>query len=308
MFKTHRQGNLTVLHYRFSSLEEYLNHLEHAQVAPSFRDCEVSKQDFDAFTGSASLEEAIRMCRFGFHEGFDRFFALNTAIMHELDMSFDVVRTFDDYVGFAPDVKAFLEGSPLTMINRPDPVRKSIRIFMNTSYDSSVEEEPILHRGATVLTTVMILEMLHYAVDLHLFEMSYCDMGDGGVEVHFSEFLLKAPGERVNAQKLFFPLCHPSWIRRLNFRLIETTPHISYQWAGTYGIPCGDRMMRKILDLHDGDILIPTMEELVMDGNDIVRDARLMFERFNTVLPAEDRLKLREIPATPAPLPVGRDF
>ena len=64
----------------------------------------------------------------------------------------------------------------------------------------------------------IILESLGYSVDFRLFEMSSVSE-----QIHFSEFILKGETERLNPQKLYFPLCHPSWIRRLNFRLIEVT-------------------------------------------------------------------------------------
>lgn len=294
MFERSRRGYLTVLHFSFSSLSEYLDYLEQAPVARAFEDAQVSKQDYDEFTGSKSLEEAVRMCRYGYHERFEKFFALDDEIMRALDMSFDAIRPYNDYVGFAPDVKAYLEGSPLTMINKPNPPRKHVSVYMNTSYDSSATTGQIFHRGAAVLSAIKILEMLRYAVDLHVFEMSYCDMGDGTVEVHFSEFALKEAGERVNVQKLFFPLCHPSWIRRLNFRLIETTPDISYQWAGTYGYPCSVRLVRKVLDLDERTcVLIPTFDDLPIEGEDIIEDAQKVFGAFNRVLPEHDRLNLR---------------
>lgn len=294
MFERSRHGYLTVLHFSFSSLSEFLDYLESAPVSPAFKDAQVSKQDYDEFTGSKSLGDAIRQCRYGYRDHFEEFFALDDKIMHALDMSFDPVRPYNDYVGYVPDVKAYLEGSPLTMINKPNPPRKHLSVYMNTSYDSSVTVGQIFHRGAAVLAAIKILEMLHYAVDLHVFEMSYCDMGDGTVEVHFSEFALKEAGERANVQKLFFPLCHPSWIRRLNFRLIETTPDISYQWAGTYGYPCSARLMRKVLDLDEREsVLIPTFDDLPIAGEDIIEDARRVFGAFNKALPQADRLNLR---------------
>ena len=294
MFERSRHGYLTVLHYSFSSLAEFLDYLESAPVSRAFADAQVSRQDYEEFTGSKSLEDAIRMCRYGYQENFEQFFQLDAQIMRALDMSFDVVRSYDDYVGFAPDVKAYLEGSPLTMINRPNPPRKAVSVYMNTSYDAQVERAQIFNRGAAVLCAIKILEMERYNVDLHLFEMSYCDMGDSTVEVHFSEFALKAAGERANVQKLFFPLCHPSWIRRLNFRLIEVTPDISYQWAGTYGYPCSLQLMRKVLDLDESRcVLVPSFDDLGVGGGDIVEDARKVFAVFNRVLPEEDRLKLR---------------
>lgn len=86
---------------------------------------------------------------------------------------------------------------------------------MNTSFYGNTSKEAIFNRGAIVLSMIEILENMGFSVDLHLFEMSTVSSA-----MHFSDFILKSENERMNIQKLYFPLCHPSWIRRLNFRLI----------------------------------------------------------------------------------------
>ena len=281
-------GQWHIRHFVFDSLEDYLDYLQSAPVQDVFRRGQASESGSQEFTLVDSLDEAIQLCRFGWHDGFSTLVGLTETIKRALDLKLDMVRTFHDYVGFAPDVKAYLEGSPLSMINKPPVHRELVTIYMNTSYDGSTRQERIFTRGAITLTIAEVLELMGYRVDLRLFEMSFIED-----DVHFSEFRLKQPDERVNVQKLYFPLCHPAWVRRLNFRLIETTPDISEAWTGSYGIPADTKLMREILQLGEQDILIPTIDELGIKGEDVLADAQLLFDRVNVGLPKDKQLRFR---------------
>ena len=57
-----------------------------------------------------------------------------------------------------------------------------------------------------------------FGVNLNIFTMSQYDN-----QIHYAKFNLKSVAERLNIQKVFFPLCHPSFLRRLVFRLREET-------------------------------------------------------------------------------------
>lgn len=294
MISNFKRGENGVMRFSFESLDEYLDYLAKAPAQPIFGSVRASVQGDADFTGTESLDEAIELCRYGYHEGFERLARFITKVNGSLDMAIDKPRTFHSFVGFAPDVKAYLEGSPLSMIDKPPRPRKHIVVYLNTSYKRFTSPDAIFNRGGITLAALEALEMLGYTVDLHLFEMSYCEDDDGHREVHLSEFMLKRPDERVNIQKLYFPLCHPSWIRRLNFRLIETTPGIDHRWAATYGSPAEADLIRQVIDIGDGDILIPTIEEIGIEGIDVLQDARRLFAIINNGLPAEDRLKLKE--------------
>lgn len=118
-----------------------------------------------------------------------------------------------------------------------------------------------------------------FSVDFHLFEMAKIDS-----EIHYSDFLFKKEGERLNPKKMYFPLCHPSWIRRLDFRLIEVTPDINYEWPRhNYGRPCRLEIIKDIIDLEPGDIIIPTIDELGIQGNNIIDDANSLFNYINNL-------------------------
>ena len=187
-------------------------------------------------------------------------------------------KQFNDYIGFAPDVKAYLEGNPLSMLNKKSEARKKVNVYMNTSFYGNTSKEAIFNRGAIVLSMIEILENMGFSVDLHLFEMSTVD-----TMMHFSDFVLKSENERMNIQKLYFPLCHPSWIRRLNFRLIEVTPDITSSWSNGYGRPSDLSTMKKVIDLDKNDIIIPTIEELNIRGENLVDDANSLFDYINRI-------------------------
>ena len=287
-YETFWRGELWVRHFTFDSLEDYLDYLASAPVLPPFdRGC-ASEAGSAEFTETESLEEALALARFGWHEGLNTLVNMVEAVKRALDLKLEARRTFHDYVGFAPDVKAYLEGSPLSMVNKPNPPREKFTIYMNTSCDGSARRERIYARGAVVLAVAEVLEMMGYLVDLRLFELSFVDK-----DVHFSEFRLKAPDERVNLAKMHFPLCHPSWVRRLNFRLIETSPNMTDGWAGSYGIPADAALTRAVLGLGEGDVLVPTVDELGVAGEDVLADAQRLFDLVNVRLPADKQLRYR---------------
>ena len=52
-------------------------------------------------------------------------------------------------------------------------------------------------------------------------------------------------------------------------------------------------MIRMVLGLGDGDILVPTIEEMKLGGIDVLDDARKLFERINVGVPSDKQLMLR---------------
>lgn len=277
MYKFYRKNDYNVMHFRFDSITEFINFLNTNPVCSDvFSDPHSISGSFD-FTQTHSLEEAIELCRFGYHKDFNKLIELKMKLEKYVKMSSKKNKQYNDYIGYVPDVKAYLEGNPLSMLNKCNPQRKKIDIYMNTSFYGNTSSSAIFNRGAIVLTLIEILENLGYSVDFHLFEMSTVSE-----QMHFSEFILKQETERLNPQKLYFPLCHPSWIRRLNFRLIEETKDATnYGWASGYGRPSDIMTIKKIIEPKPNDVIIPTIDELNIHGNDIIDDANNLFDYVN---------------------------
>lgn len=282
MYKYYEKNGYQIMYYRFDSIFEFVEYLTNTPIKEDIFYSPYSISGDYSFCKTQSFEEAIELIKYGYHEDFDKLMELKLKLEKYIKLSRKKNKQYNFYVGYVPDVKAYLEGSPLSMLNKTNNVRKKIDIYMNSSFYSGTSSEAIFNRGAIVLTLVEILESLGFSVDFHLFEMSTV-----GNQMHFSDFVLKKDNERLNPQKLYFPLCHPSWIRRLNFRLIEETPNITSSWVSGYGEPSDLETMKQIIDLKSNDIIIPTIDELGINGYDIIDDTNSLFNYINS-LPEKD--------------------
>ena len=278
MYKYYRKNDYDIMEYDFDSITEFIDCLDKQPINYEvFRELHSETSDYD-FCKTHSLDEAKKFCKYGYHEDFDKIVKLKNQLEKYIKMSKIKTKQFNYYVGYAPDVKAYLEGNPLSMLNREMPKRKHIDIYYNSAILGSVSTEQIFNRGAITLSLVEILENMGFSVGLNIFTMSQCNG-----QIHYAKFKLKSSGERLNIQKLFFPLCNPSFLRRLVFRLREETPYINYAWSDGYGRTCNDEQIRRTINLKSNDIVICQPEEMNIYGNDIIEDANNMFDYINEV-------------------------
>ena len=278
MYKYYKKDQFDVMEYDFDSITEFIDYLDNTPTNMDIwgRRNLASNDDNYEFRQTYSLQEAKDLCKFGFHENFDKLVELKLNLEKYIKMSYKRSKQYNYYVGYAPDVKAYLEGNPLSMFNRQNYQRKHIDIYYNSVVSSSVSTNQIFNRGAITLSFTEMLENMGFSVGLYIFTMAECEG-----QIHFAKFNLKRAGERLNVQKLFFPLCHPSFLRRLVFRLYEETPDIKYGWTHGYGFPCDDYTIRQIMDLKENDIVICQPEEMDVRGYDIVDDANAMVDYIN---------------------------
>ena len=276
MYRYYDKNGYKIMEYDFSSIASFLECLDTSPINRSVFSTLESNSSNYSFYRTNSFDEAKELCRYGCHKDFDKLVELKYTLEKYIKMSRMKQKQYNYYVGYAPDVKAYLEGNPLSMLNKENPKRKHIDIYYNSAILGHVTTEQIFNRGAVTLSLVEILENMGFSVGLYVFTMSSCNG-----QVHYAKFNLKSPNERLNMQKLFFPLCHPSFLRRLVFRLREETPDITRPWNDGYGRTCDDKMIRDIIDLKDNDIVICQPSEMNVLGNDIVDDANSMFDYIN---------------------------
>lgn len=278
MYNFYQKKGYKIMEYDFDSITEFIDYLDTTPVNTNiWKNEDLCSETGDySFCQTRTLEEAKQLCKFGYHENFDKLIQLKDTLEKYIKMSNKKNKQYNFYVGYVPDVKAYLEGNPLSMLNRENPKRKRIDIYYNSANLAKVSTEQIFNRGAITLCLVEILENLGFSVGLNIFTMS-----SEGKEIHYAKFHLKKNGERLNIQKLYFPLCNPSFLRRLCFRLKEVTPNITNGWTYGYGSTCDDYTIRKIIELKENDIVICRADEMNIRGHDIIDDANAMFEYIN---------------------------
>ena len=291
MYKYYKKGDYNIMEYNFDSITEFLEYIENTPINDMIwhkYNAISNSSDYMDFYKTKSFDEAVELCRYGYHENFDRFVELKIVLEKYLKTSYRKNQQYNYYVGYVPDVKAYLEGNPLSMLNRQNPKRQHIDIYFNAANLSEVTTEQIFNRGAITLSIVEALENMNFSVGLHVFTMS--NVKD---QIHYVKLNLKRNNEKLNIQKLFFPLCHPSFLRRLIFRLREQTPDITYFWTDGYGITCDDCTIREVIDLAKNDIVICRPDEMGVHGYNIIDDANSMFDYINEF--ANEKINLNHI-------------
>jgi len=280
MYKFYKKNGYDIMYYDFDSINSFLQYLENAPINTAvFGPSTLLSHRTESYTWYAThtFEEAVEQAKYGSHtDDFEKFYELKIQLEKHIKLNTKKNMQFNDYVGYVPDVKAYLEGHPLTMLNKVRPKRKQIDIYFNSANLVGVSSEQIYNRGAITLCLVELLESLGLNVNLNIFAMSQKNM-----EIHYSKFTLKQENESLNMQKLFFPMCHPSWFRRLIFNLREKTPDITEDWYFGYGSTCDESVIREVIEMSENDIVISKPDEMGIMGVNIIDDANAMFEHID---------------------------
>lgn len=279
MYRYYKKNGYQIMYYDFDSINSFLQYLERQPVNTEvFNPHKLLSHQADEgkWYNTHNFEEAVELAKYGSKEDFDKFYELKIQLEKHIKLNTKRNAQFNDYVGYAPDVKSYLEGHPLTMFNRVRPKRNQIDIYFNSANLVHVTTEQIYNRGVITLCLVELLESLGFNVNLNIFAMSRKNL-----QIHYSKFTLKLENENLNIKKLFFPMCHPSWFRRLVFNLREKTPDISEEWLFGYGSTCGEKIIRRVIDLQPNDIVISHPDEMGIKGFDLLTDANAMFNHIN---------------------------
>ena len=123
------------------------------------------------------------------------------------------------------------------------------------------------NRGICTLTLIKELESQGYAVSLHLFQASQCDG-----QILYSEWNVKNESEAINYRSLYFPMVNPSFLRRLHFKLIESTEELSRRWVNGYGTPCKIDFTKQLVNSNGLGVVINQPHDHFINGDDIVKD------------------------------------
>lgn len=252
----------------FDSIDEYINYLETETSYDADRD-DSSITGSESFTGTRSFAEAIDLCKYGDE-------ALRSKI-YEQTLKFDDIdtvnkiknSTVNDVVGFMPNVPNYIIGIPTNMIrdNRTTIKSKIVNVYINLSASAHVSADKIKTNASKYVAAINKLEEEGYRCNIYCGNMAtkYNNCKYGVI------VKIKSDKEPMNLAKMAFPLCHPSMLRRLSFKWIETIP-IDFTHNG-YGTPLDeDDEVTEILSyiFNDTKITVLSLSENGGDVNDVI--------------------------------------
>lgn len=221
----------------FITKYESLNDLEHdifsKEINVVFKGGRLSSvEGTKSFTGTKDLKEALTLLKEGWQSGAEKL-TKDLKIANLSNSTNMVQKQVYDIVGYQASVPRYLQGLPTSMINKRQVKQKAkiITLIKSCVYPSTVSTNEIMQDSIRTIQIIQTLEQQGYRVNLYSAFHSIRDS-----EAIFVQVKLKSAGERINIAKLAFALAHPSFLRRILFRFIETEENIkNYGWTNGYG-------------------------------------------------------------------------
>lgn len=236
----------------YNSLSEFYDYIINTPLNETFKwNNRLSSihNDYN-FTQTYSFDEAIDLFKTGWQDMSEK---LNQMLKVEMGKMEKVMisKNTISVQGYQPIVPLYLNGIPANMISRKMQPMKQKVITLNKSvtYGSDTPRAVIIAESIKALAIIKKLEKQNYRCNLNI--ILGTETSDKGYTI---KVRIKSANERLNINKLSFPLVHPSMLRRLFFRFIETYPGVPSSFRVGYGRPTDAEDLQRA---YPDEILLP---------------------------------------------------
>jgi len=273
-------NNSIVFKYDFDSLDEFLKELITKEINKKIFPRKESINGSVNFTGTNSFEEAWNLCKFTYDDGYKRFSDLVKRVQFNYE-NHERVRHIYRPAGSSANISRFLCGIPDNMHSKQFFYDKPvINIYFNYAYNCHVTEKQIRNRG------ILTLALINYLENVKKFNVNFnfISIVKECNEVIYIKVKLKNKDEKLKIKKCYFPIVHPSFLRRLTFRAMEIIPYLQNDWDPGYGRALTYEESKKYIeeDNIERTIYISTPDELGIEGRNIEEDAKKFIEMINS--------------------------
>jgi hypothetical protein len=190
------------------------------------------------WSGTTDYNQAMEIMKSGYKEPLDKMKKAILKIGQTQKASRPKLK--NDFVGFVPHVPHTLMGLPMTMINKEKQVNKAntIHLIYSVSTASKVSPNDMITGGINFISLVNSLEKQGFRVKIDIFSSMATDKTLSSFSVNVKEY-----GQKLNLLKLTFPLVHPSMLRRIAFKWLETNLELKDKnFTAGYGTPLSHLM------------------------------------------------------------------
>lgn len=272
-----QQGNKTIYNIRFinlTDLYEYLKSSPKVNVRVFSEQSSILKK---ASWAGESLNQSIEYLLGGYKKSLDNFLKASGKLQsignRENDESSRTLRRA--FYGGIPLASLVASGIPESRLvyDRYEEVRYAT-IHFSLAYPAVTKEEQIINRGLATLYIVQSLESRGYIVNFKAFALVNCND-----EIVNFAIDLKKPGEEfLNIEKCYFPMIAREFLRRIVFRVIESSDVTEREWNFSYGQTMAPSHVAHFLKTRPSDLIIPSPNEIEIEGINIYRDTLALIE------------------------------
>ena len=263
MKRIHTEGEAKIVEY--GNLSELFTQL----AKPAVRGRRDASDDGDSyFTGTQSYDEAYDMMLSGDTKSYAKLLKLKTETdKHYIKESKGRIKTYNHVVGYTPNVPNAVMGLPNSMINaeRVPKKHKVVDIFVNRSRSAGTGTSQIEYEGALILSFIDALERDGYRVSLYAGKVSW----NSNVNAPQGFMApIKRATEPLNIKKVAFYLIHPSFLRRIAFRIDETEDKLDDITHDGYGSVRNREKMRQFIHSTIDERFVIVDDGLHLDEDD----------------------------------------
>ena len=277
-YKLYKKGYYKIFRYNYHSLDEFLDTLIKEPINYEiFKRPSSETIGKSEWYGTDSFKEAWNLCKYTYDEGYDSFRDKFNQIKYKIEHKIELVDCYKP-VGSSVNIPRYLFGIPDNMRNKEEVLTKPIiNINFQIGYSSFTSISKIRNRGILTLALIDYLENIKkYKVNLNIFDLS-----KEQDEIIYIIVNLKDKNEKLKLKKCYFPIVHPSFVRRLLFRAQEIIPDLKNDWSNGYGVPVIYENAISIVEYDNienykndiiNSIYISTPDELGIKGINIDED------------------------------------
>lgn len=237
--------------YHAPSWDDLLHDMRNKPTNPKWRKCYSKLNELGAdWYGTASFDEAVSLAEQGVPALREQLFA---AVIRQKMEAAPVWDTAP--VGVFPCIPAYAAGIAEDMFMPNDDGMTSakpiVRLYMNVSAGAHTSVEQIINRGAAIVNLIDTIE----GDGLRRVELvAVCNSRNAESSGrNLFSVVVKRSDEHLDWGRVSFALAHPSFLRRLMFRVQEIT---SNAYDECYGMPTDYK------DAYpDADVFIPSIKD-----------------------------------------------
>lgn len=255
--QNYEKGGVKVTQEYFSSIHHMLACLDSRKNNQAMHDQHSSTERGDSeWAGTSSYDEAVKLLTCGYTDILGRLsLGIKKAMKSLQDYDFSKSSIIEDVQGAAPIVPNYLRGLPKTM-SYWQPISKKVKtinIVYAPTANCGTGAEEFIEAGIALLSAIRAIEKSNIAIKLDcMFKNSY-----EGREAVIGSVRIKNYRDRLDLQKLCFPIAHPSMLRRIGFKFLETVPGLTNRgFVSGYGRSPDMSELTNYLKLQDNTVLL----------------------------------------------------
>lgn len=254
---------------RFNSIKELLSTLDSRENNKYMRGEYQSERSPASFTGTKSYEEAVTLLRTGYLDPLKKIkMACRKVSKDYSNATADVDRRQirNMPIGYVPNVPNTLLGRPDSMINITNkPIKKKcINIIYANSASAFYDAEDFIEAGTSLISAINIIERSGTQVKL---DVAFVTAKETKQRI-CGVLKIKGYGERFNLQKITFPLIHPSMMRRIGFKFLETVPGMEEDFSSGYGRSIDSKELAEMFETNNKTYILTMKDVGAMKGVD----------------------------------------